>query len=56
MGLVEDIEEILARYVPPASDRPAPPGTRDLSEEAQNLGAEIVDLAHMLAATLKDMM
>jgi hypothetical protein len=53
MGLAEDIEDVLARHVPPASDQ-ALSERPDLIEEVQNLRAEIVDLAHMLAAAVSE--
>jgi hypothetical protein len=52
MGLVEDIEDVLARHVPDGSDHP----TRDLLQEAQDLRAEIVDLARILADVVGEML
>jgi hypothetical protein len=55
MGLVEEIHDVLARHVPDGSDQ-ALVETGDLLEEAQNLCAEIVDLAQVLAAVVSEML
>jgi hypothetical protein len=54
MGLVEEIQDVLARHVPDGSEH-APVEAPDQLEEAKDICAEIVDLAHTLADVVSEM-
>jgi hypothetical protein len=55
MGLAQDIQDVLDRHVPVEAVASASPKAIGLLREAQNLGAEIMDVADMLEDALGDL-